>query len=333
MVVVWDEVPIDSQWPRPPDPPPWFDDVMSPIDPREHVISIIGIRDVTGRIDIRSVTRTVASPELRGAVPTDAVVELLGEDDEVLAAGAVQRLPSHGDCACRGAGDYDAGPYAFQAMLPDPGRGRVLRMWENNEELWRYDAPEAPPAPASVEVDVRERLHIRWWVEKGDDEREVWVRWRVAADKGAEPQTLLIATGGGDREVPLETLPPGRVLIDAVVHDGFDTAVSDAVDVEIPSVGPSVTILHPYEHRIFEVGQTMRLQGIVTAQGSRKAEPRRARWRIDGVEVATELDAFVTAPESGSHEVTLRVTTDEGGAEASVTITTLSGEEDREGQR
>jgi hypothetical protein len=67
-----------------------------------------------------------------------------------------------------------------------------------------------------------------------------------------------------------------------------------------------VAILTPLEGETLVTGNPIRLHGAATdPRADEKAQ--RARWLIDRKEVATGLDAFVTAPPAGRHILELAV--------------------------
>ena len=94
----------------------------------EPVIAILGTVDDARTLEVKSVTRLQALATTRGAGPTPYVAQLLGAQGEVLATAPVVRLPAHGSgCGC-GTSDPAAGPFVFEAMVPDvapePGEHR-----------------------------------------------------------------------------------------------------------------------------------------------------------------------------------------------------------------
>lgn len=331
---VWEEILVDPWWwirrPSPePDPPPWYDEVVKRIDPRERAISIIGVRDVSARVEVRSITRALAVPEVEGGRATDLVAELLDEKGQPIAAGAVTRLVARGDrdCGC-GRDDDERGPYVFEAFVPDVERGAALRLVEGGKEVWRYEAPrtEATPPSFGATVSKKGELTVRWRAARAEREPEVWIRWRAA--DGGEPQVLFVGSGSGRQRVDTHMLPSGEITLDAVAHDGFSRAVSEPVRVALPQRPPTVAILHPYDRRTLEARRTLRLNGIATEPGGRPVDPKRCVWRIDRKEVARGLDEFVTTPEAGEHIVTLMVEGDGGRAEARARITVVDPERD-----
>jgi hypothetical protein len=338
--IVWDEILVDDWWwlrrgPLP-DPPPWYDERVQPVVQRQRVLSVIGVRDATGRVEVRSVTRASVESGVEGGGRTGLVLELLDERGGRIAAGVAQRLTSlgcGGGCSggggggggcggcggCGGAGCGDDGPYAFQALLPDEGRGVRLRLLEGDEELWDLDAPqkEGKPPRLRAKLSRKGELTLDW---DAGSAAEVWVRWRSGR---GEPQVLCIGGGSGARRLDASALPPGPLVLDAVAHDGFGTATSKEVVVEVPDRGPTVSILHPIDRRTLEVDGTLRLQGLVTDATGQPVDVRRAVWHVDGREVADALDVFLDAPEEGEHEARLSVDTAIGRGEATARFATV----------
>jgi hypothetical protein len=331
--LAWNELLVDDWWwlkhPAP-DPPPWYDEVVQPVDLRQRVISVIGVRDVSGRVDVRSITRAFAVPEVEGARRTGLVAELVDEQGEAIASAPVMRLVSHGGCGCGGGcdGDDERGPYLFQAFLPDVGRGAALRLVEGGEEVWRYGAPSEEPEPPVLEARVSKQgqLALRWRVPKSERPPEIWIRWRAGED--AEPHVLFIASGSGRRQLSAAALPAGNVVLDAVAHDGFSEAVSEPVQIRVPRRPPEVAILHPYDRLTVQAGRPLRLHGAATEPGGEPVDSERCAWRIGRRQVAKGLDAFVAAPPAGDHTVTLTATGAGGRAEARVRLTTVDPEQE-----
>jgi hypothetical protein len=305
---------------------------VHPVDLRQRVISLIGVRDVSGRIEVRSITRALAVPEVEGARRTDLVAELVDEQGETMAAAPVLRLVSHGGCGCGGGCDEDdeRGPYLFQAFLPDVGRGGALRLVEGGKELWSYSAPREEPKPPVLEARVSKQgqLTVRWRVPKSERPLEIWIRWRPS--RAAEPQVLFVASGSGRRQVSAAALPAGNVILDAVAHDGFSEAVSEPVEIRLPRRAPEVAILHPVDRLTIQAGRPLRLHGAATEPGGEHVAPERCVWRIDRKQVANGLDVFVPAPPAGDHTVTLTATGTGGRGEARARLTTVDPEGDAE---
>ena len=321
----WDHLLVDDlfyrRWPLPdppPEPPWWWNEVVTPMDPREKVISIIGVRHLTGKIEVRSITRTLAGSEVQGGARTSIVAELVDEKGQSMEAGAVFRMPSQGmGCGCGESDEEKEGTWAFQAFVPDTGRGGALRLLSDGEEVWRREAPENKPSPAEVNAqpDKSGALVLSWKVSRHDEDCEVWIRAHVGRGRKMRTKVLHIARGSGRAKLKTPDLPSGKVRIDAVCHDGFDAVTGKAVTIDLPERPPTVAILHPYDKRTLKAGGSMRLHGMATAADGRAIDPEKCVWTIDGKQVGTGLDLFVPAPDPGEHEATL-MAADEGGETA-----------------
>ena len=115
-------------------------------------------------------------------------------------------------------------------------------------------------------------------------------------------RALTIGLRGNSATIELSGLPSGRVLVRLLASDGFHTAVSKQVAVEIPQRAPVPAILTPREAQTLIAGNAMRLWGAATLHDGTAAESESAIWLLDGKEFARGLDTFVTAPGSGSPE-------------------------------
>jgi hypothetical protein len=212
-------------------------------------------------------------------------------------------------------------------------RAGSIRLVADGEEVWRKDAPDAPPSPPSLICRVRKTgLELRWKLARRDQDCEVWIRWRKTSRD--EPSALLISRGSGNAKLDFGQLPPGKLEFEAVAHDGFHVVPGEAVAAEIPQRPPTVAILHPFDRRTLIAGRGARLHGLATSADGSSVDPEACVWRVNGKEVARGPDVFVTAPPPGEHRVTL-VATDEGGkGEATASFRTVAVErEDREGDQ
>jgi hypothetical protein len=291
----------------------------------EPLVSLIGVVRSAREVEVRSVARVVAQRELVGAQPTDLRAELVDAEGRVLADGPVQRLlMSGGGCGCAG-GDSGRPPFAFQAFLPDVAPGAALRIRRDDEEVWGRTAPADPPAISSFEVRARPQrgLSVRWSARVSDQaEPEAWMQW--SSDNGREWYGLTVGLPRRRAEVPFNGLPAGELLLRLLVHDGFFTAVSAPVRVEIPGRPPSIGIVHPYDGGTLAAEGPLRLWGEVIDAAGQPLESVEARWLLDGEEVAQGLDAFGAAPAAGEHRCTLIVTVDGQTLRESVRFRTLA---------
>jgi hypothetical protein len=313
-----------------PDPPP------DPLEWRryrvslEPLISIIGIVHSDKEVEVQSVARVDAYRELPNAEPTEFLAELVDEEGKPLAAGPLYRLPGHGHGGCCGnarrveeAGESRP-PYLFQAFLPNVAPGAALRIRHGDDEVWIRRAPADPPSVGHLRAAFRERtLQVEWEASSAmEAEPEVWAQW--SADEGKTWHSLTVGLQGQRAEVDLATLPAGKVSLRLLAHDGFFTAASEPVSLEIPQRPPTAAILHPRDGSRMEAGSVLRLWGTGTNGSGRSAEPGFARWLIDGYEVARGLDVFVTAPGEGKHRCTLIIEAGRDLAEATITFETVA---------
>jgi hypothetical protein len=320
----WDEALYDPfWWLRPPEPPEWFDEVIvNRIEAAEPVISVVGIRHATGELEIRSVTRTHANPTVTGGAKTDLVVELVDEQGARTAAAPVFRLQSSGDCGCGEHPDDERGSWIFQAFVPDVAKGSALRVLRGGETLWERHAPERPPAVERFDARVaRSGLVVAWRLGKDDQDCEVWLRRTGGRSAGA--QVVHIARGSAKATLDIGLLPPGKDTLELVVHDGFHVTTSEPVTLEVPTRPPAVAILHPLNRQTLRAEHAVRLHGLATSGDGEPVAPKRCRWLLDGEDVGTGLDVWITAPAEGEHKVTLVAEDRFGRSERTVVFQTV----------
>lgn len=79
-------------------------------------------------------------------------------------------------------------------------------------------------------------IHCRWSLSRAAE--EVWLRW---SDDGGESWRALASGLTGETAcVPRGPLPGGRVLLQAVAHDGFHSQESEPVEVTLPARPPGL---------------------------------------------------------------------------------------------
>jgi hypothetical protein len=320
--ILYDPILIPEKWL--PDPPP--DEIWRQrVTPRSPVISIIGIMHGDNEIEITSLMRVEAVPEISGGKSTDLTAELVGEKDIVVARTRLVRLPPHGGCGCGDCDDHDpAFPFVFQAFLPDVEPGSALRIRRGDESLWERKAPKIRPSITSFKSKVREdRLVAQWnWEGGRDQEAEFWLQW--SNDDGQTWNALTTGIRQERAEINLESLPTGKILIRVLGSDGFNTAASKPVMVELLERGLYVSILTPRDGETLQAGSAMRLWGVVsTGREDEDLGDVRAVWELDGRSVAEGLDVFIEAPDEGDHKLVLVVYAGNQRGDASTVFRTV----------
>jgi len=307
--------------------PFWW--IHPPEPPVEPLVSIIGVRHLTGELDVRSVTRTIANPSVLGGVRSELMAELLDAAGQRAAAAPVYRFQAQGSCGCcdrDGGGD---GSWIFQAFVPDVATGSTLRLLDaDGEQRWVRQAPSRPPVIETFGARIHDgRLEVEWQLRRDDDACEVWLR-RVGETLNG---VIHVSRGTGQARLDLGLLPLGNVSLELAVHDGFHITTSEAVDVEVPGRPPTVALFHPRDQQILRAGGTLRLHGIATSADGKPVDPPHCHWQIDGVSIAAGIDAWVVAPTPGEHHATLVATDQFGQSQRTATFQTVQTASHRPG--
>jgi hypothetical protein len=319
--VLYDPILIPEKWL--PDPPP-DEEWRQRVTPRTPVISIIGVMHAEDEIEITSLMRVDAVPEVSGGKATGYTAELLGEKENVIARGKLMRLQPHGGCSCGDCDDSeDQYPFVFQAFVPDVERGSALRIRRGDKQVWERQAPKIEPRITSFKPKVRENILIARWNWEGgrDEEAEFWLQW--SDDDGETWNALTSGVHQERADIELVGLPAGSVLVRVLGSDGFSTAASEAVAVELPERPLDVSILSPRQGETLQAESPMRLWGAVSAGQEDEDLEVRAVWELDGQAVAEGLDAFIEAPHEGEHKLVLMVEVEKERGEASVVFRTV----------
>jgi hypothetical protein len=197
---------------------------------------------------------------------------------------------------------------------------------------------------SNLKVDADDgRLRLRWRSSSHPQPRrakagtqalpqvETWVQW--SDDDGATWRGLATGLLGHEADLDLAGLPARRVRIRVLVHDGFSTAASDGVPVEIPEQPPEVAILHPEDDAVLMAGGTTRVWASVTDSAGTPLGDAWCRWLLDGREVAQGTDDWIDAPAPGTHRLTLLVRAAGAEVERTVDFHCLPGPTDGRGLR
>jgi hypothetical protein len=314
-----------------PDPPPGPDPIPWRVRgiPMQRIISIIGTVFPGGEVTVQHVARTEAEPVVKNGAPSGIVAELVNAEGKVVAKAEAYRLPSsgHGGCGCSG-GASSPSPYNFQAFIPDNERGAALRLRQADKEIWTIKAGKRPPKVSAFEakIDPKRGLRISW---KGESStgRDAVAWLRCSADKGKTWRALATNLTANEALIPLDQIPAGEARVQLLVHDGFETAVSKPVAVQVPASAPNVSILRPLEGNTFIAGYPLRLWGVATEQGGDWVDADACSWTLDGKDAGRGLDVFIAAPKAGRHKCTLSVRGAGGRAEQTVTFETVEPKE------
>jgi hypothetical protein len=318
----FETVPEWWKWPLP-DPPPF--EIWKWVDMRrEPIISITGIVRSTKALEVATVARLDALTTLAGE-HTGLTAALLDEQGEVLAEGAVIRLATHGGsgCGCDHDHDPEAGPYNFQAFLPDVGPGATLTIrGSDGEQLWTRRAPKRPPKLGKVTAKFTKdgQLDLRWKHDLATDSPEAWVQW--SAD-GELWNGLAVGVTEPAATLAGEGLPAGKILVRVLVHDGFSTVASEPVEVKVPERAPSAAILHPRDGQTLLAGQTLQLWAAATDQAGLPVAEEACRWVLDDKPVGFGTEVWIAAPRPGEHTVTVTVAGPGGEAEVTSRFITV----------
>ena len=245
----------------------------------EPVIVILGTADDARALEVKSVTRLQALATTPGAGLTPYVAQLLGAEGEVLATAPVVRLPAHGSgCGC-GPSDPAAGPFVFEAMVPDVAPGAGLRIVKRAEEggpgeaIWTRDAPERPPVVRSFAVTVDRGEGRAAWQARGDGPLEFSLQF--SKDRGRSWNGLAVGLTGMEYRFRAETLPSGSLVFRLLAHDGFHSTSRLSRPVVVPRRPPIVSILSPEAGRPFFAAAPLRLWGAVTEDDGAPGRSRR----------------------------------------------------------
>jgi hypothetical protein len=180
-------------------------------------------RLVDGEIEVKHVVTLETTTAVLGTSLPGARLDLIDDVGRIVATAPVQVLDT---------GAY-GGP-VICAVIPEPPRGSTLRIVRDEEETWIREPAGAPPRVEGLQSAVEGGcVRLTWQEEVYAAEVLRLVRW--SADEGETWQVCAGALDAGEATVPMAQLPPGSVLVQVIISDGFDTAVSEWSRLDIPS--------------------------------------------------------------------------------------------------
>jgi hypothetical protein len=330
--VLYEPVLIPEKWlPNPPPDTKWRIRTMQSTP----VISIIGVMHAENEVEVRSVMRLEAVPQVQNGIETKYTAEIIGEKGSVVGRAALYRLQPHGDSGCGCEGSHacpESGyPFVFQAFLADTQRGEGLRIRQGEKEVWERRAPKTEPRISSFKARPRENQLVAEWNFEGTsgEEAEFWLQW--SDDEGRTWNALTSGLHRERVELDISAGPSGKVLLRVLGSDGFSSAASKPIGVHFPDRGPSVSILSPRDGQTLIAGAPMRLWGAVSAVSGEPVEVREAQWLVNGEPVARGLDAYITAPKGkGEYKLTLLISEQNIMAEETLMFRTVEIPRDEE---
>jgi hypothetical protein len=271
-------------------------------------VTVVGAVDQDMQVSVASLVRVPTRPLRMLGARTDLVLKLIGDKDEVIASAPVFTMDTHdanGDgCGCGGGSKEDPSkpPYSFIAAMGDVDPGKAIRICQGDDVIWERKRPARPVKVTSAEVRVgKSGLKVSWKTTGTGRgyEPDVWLQW--SAD-GESWSGLTVGLKGNTAEIDPATIPADNIRIRVLAHDGYFTATADTKAVKLPTIPAELAIIHPTEGQMVRGDRPLHLWG--TSTGRTKAAS--VEWRLDGKKVATDMDAWVGAPEHGDHVVELR---------------------------
>lgn len=279
-----------------------------------------------GELQVRSVLRLDAA--VRGGSAGAERLEVLDAEGTVIGRGALRHQPmrgcggeagiggggcggcgggSAGGCGgCAGGGGTGDCARIVEAVVPQTDQAVSMRVVRGSTVLWSVDAPAEPPKVGRLTAEVREDgLSVAW---RASEDGIAETHLRISSDRGETWSLLELGVRGSETTIPLDVVPPGSHLVQALVSDGFHTVVSEPVEVDVPHRPPTATIHWPLDTAAVAATSAMRLWGSgMSASGG--ALPGDAHsWTIDGRAAGVGSDIWVTPPErEGEHLATLTV--------------------------
>ncbi len=271
-------------------------------------VTIVGAVDKDMQASVASLVRVPTRPLRMSGARTDLVIQLLGDNDELISSAPVFTMDTHdanGDgCGCGGGGKKDPAepPYNFIAAMGDVDLGTTIRICQGDTTLWERKRPARPIQVASAEASIgKSGLKISWKTNgaKRGYVPDIWLQW--SAD-GERWNGLTVGVTGNTVEIDPAIIPADKVRIRVLAHDGYSTATAETKPVKLPVAPPELAIIHPLEGQVVRADRPLHLWGTFTGRTAVKS----VEWYLDGKKVAKDLDAWVDALKPGEHVAELR---------------------------
>ncbi|KAA2282482.1 hypothetical protein [Candidatus Nitrosocosmicus sp. SS] len=309
----------------------------------QNIISIIGIYNKNGQIEIQSIMRIFTLPKITGAVETSFEARLLGSKEEILSKGPLMRLETFGhecDCEKEKNSKNSEGPFAFQVIMPDVESGNSLNIVDTltgNDggqivnEIWTRSATKSPPKIGSFSVEVSRDKGLAKWEGEFSSPYGIKFSLQFSKDKGRSWNSLAVELEKNEHQFNINEIPVGDLVFRLLVHDGFLTSYKDTQTV-IPKHPPIISILNPNDSQKLISGRPMRLYAIINTATTPNLKTINFHiWQIDGRQVGDggegltndPLETWVAAPGTGDHECTLIIGYEDGKSIVTSKFTTI----------
>ncbi|WP_152616927.1 hypothetical protein [Flavihumibacter solisilvae] len=325
-----DELPpwVEEQYIDPlrvPDPtPPWLGRrLFEKMDlPQVSVIVISGFTQFD-RIDVQSVMRLKTRLWSQGRAVKDTLVELLNANNEVVDRQQLYNLETQPcGCGCGGHGKAAADTIGIiQAILPDRDDIAAIRITRSQEEIWSRRAPAGRPEIRDFNVEVHgEELFLSWVTITNQNTIERFVRY--STDNGAEWHMLALNLSEDRLQAPVSNLPPGNLVLQVSVSDGFHTVTAQTT-VDIPRASGSVAIMWPTQGCVVKSDTALHCWGMASDPNGQAIPGRSLRWELNGQAIGEGTELWAALPPWES-EHCLKLVAGDGDREISTSVNFLA---------
>ncbi|WP_164886757.1 IPT/TIG domain-containing protein [Piscinibacter defluvii] len=285
---------------------------------------IAGRVDEDDHVQVDSVVRAALESPTAGGVATRLQFEALDEKGTKLGFGWVHAVvpAAAGHCAGCGGGAPTSppqGPYLFEARLAWQAAAVELRLRDGEKVLWSRRRRKTAPAIESLacEIDKAGQLKLAWKARLDPEAQpQAWVQWAPAGKTRPSARSqwthawrgLAVGLRGEAAQLDARGLPPGRVFVRLVLHDGF-ASVAALRELEVPVLPARVSIVHPQPGHRLSARQGLLLGGRARDGSDADLAPDRLVWRLDGKLVGRGPELWLPAGsvKPGAHEAVLAV--------------------------